>query len=444
MALLATVPAGGSVTVTIDADVDPAATGFVVNTATVIAPVGVVDTNSANDSATDSDTLAPVADLAITKTDGLLSALPGDAVTYIMIVTNNGPSAVIGASVTDVMPGGLSGPTWTCAAAPTSSCAAAGGTGDIATTVDLAVGGTATFTIDATITPSQLGVITNTATVDAPLGVTDPDSADNVAIDTTLVNGLGDISIVKTDGVSTIVAGTSDTYTIVVTNSGPSQIDAIQVNDVLPAALVGATWTCASAGGATCGAATGSGSINELVDMPATSSVTFTVTATVSPFAGGTLSNTADVTLPTDVVDSDMLNNSATDLTDIETVADLAVTKTDNVAMLTPGNAVTYDIVVVNNGPSAVSGANLADALPADHHGCTLDLCSRRRRNLWDRVRQRRRRRGRRPRRRCERRRAGHRHRRTDCRRLTRQHRRHLSASGRDRPDGCQQHRDRQ
>ncbi len=229
--------------------------------------------------------------------------------------------------------------------------------------------GRSTFTIDAAIAASQLGVVTNTAHVDVPVGVTDPNSADNVAVDTTSVSGLGDVSIVKTDGVATVVAGTSTTYTILVTNPGPSRIDGIQVTDALPGALLGASWSCTPIGGAICGAPTGTGSINQLLDMPAGSTVTFTVTATVSASATGTLSNTATATAPVGVVDSDPSNNTSTDLTDIEEVADLAVTKTDNVASLTPGNAVDYDIVVVNNGPSAVSGATLTDVVPASITG---------------------------------------------------------------------------
>ena len=371
VSLLATVPVGGSVTITVAADIDPSATGFVVNTATVVEPAGVVDTNPANGTATDSDAVTARADLSITKTDGLVSALPGDAVTYTVVVTNNGPSAVVGAPVTDTIPAGLAGASWTCVASPGSSCGAAGGAGAIATTVDLAVGGTVTFTIGATIAANQLGVVTNIATVDAPAGVTDPNSANNVAIDTTTVNGLGDVSIVKTDGLATVVAGTSTAYTIIVTNPGPSRIDGIQVTDTLPAALLGATWTCTPTGGAACGATGGSGSINQTVDMPAASTVSFTVTATVSSSATGILANTATVSLPTGVVDSDPTNNTSTDLTTITQVADLSVTKTDHVVSLTPGTPVSYDIVATNNGPSAVAGATLTDVIPGSITGAT-------------------------------------------------------------------------
>ena len=365
VSMLASLPAGGSVTIVVIADIDAAAVGFVVNSATVAAPGGVVDTNAANDVATDSDALTPMVDLSITKDDGLVSALPGDSVSYAIVVTNNGPSAVVGATVTDAMPTGLTGVAWTCTPDPNSACAAPGGTGDIVTTVDLAAGESALFTVDAAIAANQLGTVTNTAAVAAPPGINDPNSANNIATDTTTVNGLGDVSITKTDGVSTIVAGTPTTYTIIVTNPGPSRIDGIQVVDALPAALVSGTWSCATTGLALCGSATGSGSINEIVDMPAGSTATFTVTATVASNASGTISNTAAVTLPIGVVDSDPTNNSATDLTDIAKVADLAVTKTDNVTSVIPGQSVSYGITVVNNGPSAVTAASLIDPLPA-------------------------------------------------------------------------------
>ena len=371
VSLLASLPVGGSITIVVVADINPAAVGFVVNSATVTAPVGVVDANAANDVATDSDALTPTADLAITKDDGLVSALPGDPVSYNVVVTNNGPSAVVGAAVTDAMPAGLTAVTWACAAGPNSACPVASGTGDILVTVDLAAGESAVFTIDATIAASQLGTVTNTAIVAAPPGVVDPNSADNVATDTTTVNGLGDVSITKTDGVSTIVAGTSTTYTIVVTNPGPSQIDGIRVADVLPAGLVAVNWSCATTGSAVCGSVTGSGSIDEFVDMPAASTVTYIVTGGVASGATGTLVNTASVTLPTGVVDSDVTNNVATDLTDIDRVADLRVTKTDNVVTVTPGQPVSYAITVVNDGPSAVTAASLTDVVPAVISGAT-------------------------------------------------------------------------
>jgi uncharacterized repeat protein (TIGR01451 family) len=121
-----------------------------------------------------------------------------------------------------------------------------------------------------------------------------------------------DLSITKTDGQTTDVPGTSITYTIVASNAGPSSANGATVADTVPAAITGATWTCAGAGGGTC-TASGSGNINDTVNLPVGGSVTYTLTGTVSPSATGSLSNTATVTAPSGVTDPNPANNSATD-----------------------------------------------------------------------------------------------------------------------------------
>ena len=59
----------------------------------------------------------------------------------------------------------------------------ASGSGSIGAAVDLPVGATATFTLTATIDPSAVGNLTNASSITAPVGVTDPNIADNTATD---------------------------------------------------------------------------------------------------------------------------------------------------------------------------------------------------------------------------------------------------------------------
>ncbi len=355
---------GGSATFTISATVSPSATSTLANTVTITAPGGVTDPVVGNNTATDTDTLSPVADLSITKTDGLSSAQPGDAVTYTIVVGNAGPSAVVGAPVTDVLPAGLASASWTCVPSPGATCAASG-SGNINTVVGLAVGATATFTVTTSITATT-GAITNAAQIDAPTGVTDPDPGDNVATDTTSITPTADLSITKTDGLTTVAAGEVVTYTMVASNAGPSPISAATVTDVVPAVLVGATWTCSTTAGSTCGATSGFGSITELVDLAPGGQVTFAITGTVNPSAAaGLLSNTATVTMPAGSIDPTAANNSATDVTVIERHADLAITKDDFTTTAVAGGTTTYTVVVTNNGPSNLSGASVSDTLPA-------------------------------------------------------------------------------
>jgi uncharacterized repeat protein (TIGR01451 family) len=82
------------------------------------------------------------------------------------------------------------------------------------------------------------------------------------------------LAITKTDYKTSVVAGTPDTYTIVVTNNGPSDVVNAAVSDTFPATFTGVTWTCSSVGGS-CAAALRSGNISTTVCLPATKSATF-------------------------------------------------------------------------------------------------------------------------------------------------------------------------
>src|SRR5439155_378255 len=203
---------------------------------------------------------AATADLAVTKDDGATSVNAGGSTIYTIVVTNNGPSAVIGATVTDTAPAGLTIGAWTCAASAGSSCPASG-SGNIAASVNLLNGGTATFTVNATVAGNATGSIANTATIATPVGVSDPTPGNNSATDTDTVNLVANLSITKTDGVSSVNAGSSTIYTIVATNNGPSAVTAATVTDTAPAGLTIGAWTCAASAGSSC-PASGSGNIS--------------------------------------------------------------------------------------------------------------------------------------------------------------------------------------
>jgi len=352
-------PVGGSVTYTATCTIAASATGTLSNTATVSS--AVTDPVPGNNSATDTDTLTPQADLGVTKTDGVTTATPGGSVTYTITASNPGPSNAPGSSVADTFPASLTC-TWTCVGAGGGTCTASG-SGNISDTVNLPAGGSVTYTASCTISPSATGTLSNTATVAAPGGVTDPTPGNNSATDTDTLGAQADLAITKTDGVTTATPGGSVTYTIVASNAGPSAATGASVTDTFPASLT-CTWTCVGAGGGTC-TASGSGNISDTVNLPSGGSVTYTASCTISPSATGTLSNTATVAAPGGVTDPTPGNNSATDTDTLGAQADLAITKTDGVTTATPGGSVTYTIVASNAGPSAATGASVADTFPA-------------------------------------------------------------------------------
>ena len=103
-------PAGGTITYTVQATIASSATGTLSNAATLTPPAGV--TKTANDTANDSDALTPEANLKITKIDSgggssitgaVGKAVPGRVFTYTVVVTNTGPSDAAGTSIIDAL-----------------------------------------------------------------------------------------------------------------------------------------------------------------------------------------------------------------------------------------------------------------------------------------------------------------------------------------------------
>ncbi len=280
-------PAGGSVTFTASGLIDAGATGTLVNTAVVAVSAGVTDPTPANNSATDTDTLTPTADLSITKTDGLTVANPGESTTYTITVSNVGPSTAVNATVTDTFPAALTGVTWTCAGTGGATCTAAGA-GDIADTVTLPPGSSLTYIINATIDAAATGTLANTATVTAPGGVTDPDTGNNSATDTTSL----DAPPVITD--LTVTPGTineNDTVGLSLTFTDPNTPE---THEVVITWGDGMTDTI----NLPIGALTITTTHQYLDDDPTgTSSDVVTVTVTVNEPDGGTDSDTAVITV---------------------------------------------------------------------------------------------------------------------------------------------------
>ncbi|MEG2079419.1 DUF6923 family protein [Chryseobacterium sp.] len=128
------------------------------------------------------------ADLAISKNDGKVTYVPGTTNTYTVVVRNNGPYGVMGATVSDPVPAGIpagnvsySAPVVTGGATTSISSAQTGALNDV---VNLPVGGTITYTVNVSIPISFTGDLVNVATVTSPTNSTDPILGDNSSTDT--------------------------------------------------------------------------------------------------------------------------------------------------------------------------------------------------------------------------------------------------------------------
>jgi trimeric autotransporter adhesin len=180
----------------------------------------------------------PDPDLSITKTANVQGILPSTAtpVTYTITATNNSSYAVTG-TVTDTFPAGLSSISWTCAASGGSTCGAASGAGNIATTAQLAPAGTATYTV--TVTANSATAITNTATVALSFAyMVDATPANNTASNTLYLRP----TVTESFGATTVPVGGTSQLTLTLGNANASALTLSAVfTHALPTGLVVAT-----------------------------------------------------------------------------------------------------------------------------------------------------------------------------------------------------------
>ncbi|MDW8440242.1 MAG: hypothetical protein RML96_07195 [Caldilineaceae bacterium] len=277
-------------------------------------------------------------------------------------IGNLGPSAANGAVVTMTLPNGAS---FVGANLPSGWFIASSMSGVVVLTTSngLSAGvSTAlpiTVAIDSTVQPG--GSLQFNGQVAAQTG--DPNATNNSANADASVIGRADLMVSKR-GPATVVAGTIVTYTVLVTNTGPTAAVLRDIKDTLPAGvtLLGAT-LARSDGSVTGCAAAICQTLNPLaVGEVATMTVVGRVDAAAS--AGAVLTNT--VTAFTDGVtpDPNPANNTASVATLVSTSAALRV---DKVAFNSPvyaGDVIFYQVVVYNDGPSDAQNVVITDALP--------------------------------------------------------------------------------
>jgi uncharacterized repeat protein (TIGR01451 family) len=348
-------PASASATLTVVLTVGAstaAGTDVISDTAAVVS-VNEIDTNPANDAATESTSVTREVDLSVTKaesTDPVVAGSGPGNLTYVVTVTNNGPSDASGVVVTETLtlPAGVAvdsvtpsagvftEPTWTLGA--------------------LANGASETLTVVLTVSAvaaAGTDVVGNTATITA-VNETDTNAANDSATESTSISGEADLSITKSDDQDPVTAGTSLVYTLTVTNNGPTDAAGVTVTDTLPPGVtLVSTAGCAEdpTGAPTCSLGT----------IAAGGSTAFTVTVDVDPETVGTLMNTASVTSTTS--DPNPANDTATENTTVEAVADLALAKTGGPDPVLAGENLVYTLTVTNNGPSAAADVVVTDTL---------------------------------------------------------------------------------
>jgi uncharacterized repeat protein (TIGR01451 family) len=429
------VPASGSVVVSLTGiDYDSGALADPLElTATAAKASSDSETDASDNAATISQDIDRQADLQITKVANTATANPGDAYEYTILVTNLGPSDLGngvdegGVRVTDLVSGDLlvdPGET-RCSSDSSAPCflfcpsdeGAAGSAltiesgecpveprevrGDLAPTVDepdrnalrLSAGSSTEIKLFVSVagTATNVPEILNTASVevDAADSVTELNPAvDNEDDATVIIDVASDLIVTVDDGLMEATPGESQSYTVVVTNSGTQAAAGVDVDvdfslagDPAGSAFLNGdvAWECRAFNGACCSspasagqcgitqAVSGSGELQgRQVDLPGQGRVEFTFTGDLDPQARGTALATASATLPAGITEIDPTDNTdIQDETDLEPESQLRLTKDllSIVPQTSGASLLTYQIDISNLGPSFADDAGVVDTL---------------------------------------------------------------------------------
>ena len=284
-----------------------------------------------------------VADLEVVKLVSNATPKFGDEITWTIIVTNHGPDKAKAVNVTDKLPAGLR---YTGHEGP--------GVYDYSRGIwligDMEIGNTVKLVI-RTIVDISNGTIENIAVVNST--TPDNNTDNNIGNNTTKVNDDADLEIVKVVSNKNPKFGETITWTITVTNNGPSDAKNVRVTDKLPAGLI------YNGANGNYDPITGLWIVGDLANGKSAS----LVITTIVNITNTTILNVANVT--SDTPDSNKTNNEANNTTDVGPKADLVIVKEVSKKSVKTGEVITWTITVTNKGPDAAVNTRVTDKLPA-------------------------------------------------------------------------------
>jgi uncharacterized repeat protein (TIGR01451 family)/gliding motility-associated-like protein len=324
-------------------------------------PNGIIHGNNTPNEIDQSDvTIVPVnvVDLVTTKTVDKSNPNQGDVVQYTITVVNNGPSTASGVNVTDNLPVGLAYVSHIATGGTVNTYS--GGQWKIG---NINIGSSATLLINARVTAagssSQIPII-NTVTAAAG-NESDPTTAGDDLTEPITVTS-ADLITEKSVSKSNPSEGEIITYSIKVTNNGPSDATGVHLTDILPA---GVTYVSNNQG-ADYNYGSGIWTIGDLANG-ATKVLNINVIIN-SGFAGKTIIDRITVAKG-DQTDLSIVRPDLTETIIVQNGADVVLTKVVNNSTPNIGETVTYTITVTNKGTTLVTNLVVKDNLPA---GLTL------------------------------------------------------------------------
>jgi uncharacterized repeat protein (TIGR01451 family) len=353
------------------------------------------DSTPGNNSTTEDDNASAgpaISDLSLAKTLALATGGDvngngridvGDTVTFTLTVSNAGPAAVSGVSVTDSVPAGYTG----------ISGITGGGTASGSTitwnALSVATSGTLQVSFNAVMTGGvPESAYRNYAEIASSPNL-DPDStpgnSSTIEDDNASASPpISDLSLNKTvalavggdaNGNGRIDVGDTVLFSLTVANTGPAAANGVNVTDLVPAGYSGIA-NISNSGSLNGNLITWSG-LN--VSVSGTSQVSFTAVVAGSQPASAYLNYAEIAASPNFDPDSTPGNGSTTEddnasagpaISDLSLAKALALAAGGDVngnGRIDVGDTVTFTLTVNNAGPAAANGVSVTDSVPAGY-----------------------------------------------------------------------------
>lgn len=336
---------------TLDATVVSGTGGATITNTAAISSAAQEDPAAENNAASVTLTVQG-ADLAVTKAVDRPSPSEGETIQYTIVMTNNGPSDASGIALFDLLPAGLTYLSNTPGQGTYSNVTGIWSVGS------LAAGSGATLTLRATVNTGTSGQrITNTASVSAA-SQEDPVTGNNTASAAIDVTG-ADLAVTKVVDKTTPNEGERVTYTITLSNNGPSGATGVSVTDLLPTGLA---YSSSNPSKGTYNPTSGVWAVGGVASG---TSATLAIVATVNPGTEGlAIVNQARITA-SDQGDAVPGNNLATATITVQGT-DLGIEVSVDQPSPTVGDAIHYTVTLTNHGPGGASGVSVINLLPAE------------------------------------------------------------------------------
>ena len=308
------------------------------------------DSNISNNNDSETIKITPLVDLAITKVVDNANPLFDSIITYTITVVNNGPDASTDVVVKDIWPAnGLKFITSTGTYNPATGIWNVGelGSNEIAT-LTITAKTTAVGKFENKVSVNGTGYDSNLSNNNASVNITVPDC---VILNITKVATGG---IVSEEPNKEVIAGEKITYTVIVSNYGPSVATNVYLTDLFNADELlnmeynsNGNWVKYNNGIA-------------LGDIDVNEAVMILFRATVNHSTRGLINNTVKIT--TDIKDA-RGNFEANETVKAIDNSTLVINKTSNVDAINPGDLFNYTIAITAEGSSDSLGVILTDKL---------------------------------------------------------------------------------